>query len=58
MSPTELENLLFTHPAIFDAAVVGVPHEYAGELPAAFVVKKPGFHLLSEDVQNFVNGKS
>src|ERR671919_1284099 len=36
--PAELEALLVSHPAVSDAAVIGVPDEEAGELPKAFVV--------------------
>jgi acyl-CoA synthetase (AMP-forming)/AMP-acid ligase II len=36
--PAELEALLISHPAVTDAAVIGVPDEEAGELPKAFVV--------------------
>ncbi len=38
VAPAELEALLVGHPAIRDAAVVGVPDDEAGELPKAFVV--------------------
>ena len=38
--PAELEALLLTHPAVSDAAVIGVPDEAAGESPKAFVVLK------------------
>jgi acyl-CoA synthetase (AMP-forming)/AMP-acid ligase II len=38
VAPAELEGLLCAHPAIADAAVVGVPDEAAGEVPKAFVV--------------------
>lgn len=36
--PAEVENLLQTHPAVTDAAVIGVSHEVKGEAPVAFVV--------------------
>ncbi|WP_431045351.1 SDR family NAD(P)-dependent oxidoreductase [Streptomyces sp. P1-3] len=38
VAPAELEAVLLTHPAVTDAAVVGVPHRGCGELPKAFVV--------------------
>jgi long-chain acyl-CoA synthetase len=41
--PTEVEDVLFTHPAVQEAAVVGVPDAYRGETVAAFLVLKPGY---------------
>lgn len=54
VAPAELEDLLIGHPGIQDAAVVGVPDEMAGELPKAFVVKKPDFEVSGEEIQIFV----
>lgn len=52
--PAEIEAILLTHPDVFDAAVIGVPDERAGELPFAFVVRKPNTHLTEKDVIEFV----
>lgn len=40
--PREVEDVLYTHPAIQEAAVVGIPDEYRGENVAAFVTLQPG----------------
>jgi long-chain acyl-CoA synthetase len=47
--PKELENLLYTHPAVLDCAVIGVPHEKWGETPMAFIVLRPGEPAPSEE---------
>nr|CAI5816914.1 unnamed protein product [Callosobruchus analis] len=54
VAPAELEALLLTHNSIEDAAVIGLPDEMAGELPLAFVVKKPGEKLTEREVEKFV----
>ncbi|KAA0920430.1 4-coumarate--CoA ligase family protein [Aquicoccus porphyridii] len=50
VAPAELEAELVTHPAIADAAVIGVPDDDAGELPMAFVVAAPGAEPPTLDV--------
>ena len=42
VAPAELENILITHPGVADCAVVASPDPEAGEVPAAFVVLRPG----------------
>jgi len=41
--PREIDDLLYTHPAVAHAAVIGVPDELYGEEVAAFIVLKDGF---------------
>lgn len=55
--PAELERLLLTHEEIRDAAVIGIPDEYAGELPMAFVVLAEQSNLTETDIIKFVAGK-
>ncbi|XP_047997603.1 4-coumarate--CoA ligase 1-like isoform X2 [Leguminivora glycinivorella] len=55
--PAELEGILRSHPAVADAAVIGIPHEFYGEAPRAFVIPKRGFKLSEEELQGFVAEK-
>ena len=41
VAPSELESHLLDHPAVADVCVIGIPNEYSGELPFAFVVLIP-----------------
>ncbi len=52
--PAELEALLLTHPAVADAAVIGIPDERAGEIPAGFVTLRPGSAATPEEIMSFV----
>lgn len=55
VAPAELEEIISTHPAVADVAVIGIPDDQAGELPRAYVVKKPGRESLSDaEVAKFV----
>jgi len=46
--PAEVENALFSHPAVADVAVIGVPDDKWGEAVKAVVVKKPGAEVTPE----------
>jgi long-chain acyl-CoA synthetase len=50
----EVEDALYAHPAIMDAAVVGLPHKILGEEPAAAVTLKPGGSASEDDIKAFV----
>jgi 4-coumarate--CoA ligase len=42
VAPAELEAHLLSHPSVRDACVVGIPDEYSGEIPLAFIVPTQG----------------
>eukprot|EP00111_Clytia_hemisphaerica_P021780 TCONS_00064045-protein len=54
VAPAELEDLLISHENIVDSCVIGVPCERAGEIPRAYIVKKPGSDLTEDEVKDFV----
>jgi long-chain acyl-CoA synthetase len=49
----EIENVLYEHPDVIDAAVVGVPHKTLGEEVKAVVQLKPGATTSAADLQRF-----
>jgi long-chain acyl-CoA synthetase len=54
--PRDVEEVLFRHPAVHEAAVVGMPDEYRGETVKAFVVLKEGRTVTEEEIINFCRG--
>ncbi|MBV8793675.1 MAG: AMP-binding protein [Hyphomicrobiales bacterium] len=55
--PAEVENTLFGHPAIADAAVIGVPDDAWGETVKALVVLKPGAPPDAADIIAWTRGR-
>jgi long-chain acyl-CoA synthetase len=51
--PNEVEEVLFTHPAVKEAAVIGVPDDYRGEAVKAFIVLKPEAGAAAEEIIEF-----
>ncbi len=52
--PREIEELLFQHPAVVEAAVYGIPHQDLGEEVAADVVLRPGAGATADEIRLFV----
>ncbi len=53
ISSIEVEAALLRHPAVQEAAIIGVPHEKWGEAPHAFVVLRPGATATAEELRTF-----
>jgi acyl-CoA synthetase (AMP-forming)/AMP-acid ligase II len=51
--PVEIEEMLQSHPKIYDTGVIGIPDERLGEVAAAVIDPKPGETLTEEEVNSF-----
>ncbi len=54
---SEVENILYEHPAVTDAALVGIPHQTLGEEPAAVVHLAPGETVSEGELQAWVGAR-
>lgn len=50
--PTEVENAIYSHPAVSEVAVIGIPDEKWGEMIKAFVVLNPGMKVDEDEIIN------
>ena len=57
ISSVEVEGALLRHPAVGEAAVVGLPSERWGETPHAFVVLMPGESVTADELTAFVRDR-
>jgi long-chain acyl-CoA synthetase len=55
--PSQIEDILYTHPAVKEALVIGVPDSYAGERPKAFVTLNEDIAANGEDLEKWLNPK-
>jgi len=54
---SEVENVLYDHPAVTDCAVIGIPHRTLGEEPAAIVHLAPGTTATEAELQDWVRAR-
>jgi len=55
--PREIEEVLYEHPAVTEAAVIGLPHPALGEEVGAAVVLKPGADVTAEELRDYVKAQ-
>jgi long-chain acyl-CoA synthetase len=55
--PREIEEVLYSHPGVREAAVVGVPHHELGEEVGAAVVLQPDADVTEDELRDFVKGQ-
>jgi fatty-acyl-CoA synthase len=55
--PREIEEFLYTHPAVADVQVIGVPDERYGEELMAWIIPRPGASLTEDEVKQFCRGQ-
>ncbi|KAH6834973.1 acyl activating enzyme 1 [Perilla frutescens var. hirtella] len=53
ISTIEVESVIFSHPAVLEAAVVGRPDDHWGETPCAFLTLKNGCSVTGQDIINY-----
>jgi len=57
ISSIEIENIAVAHPAVAEAAVIGIPHPKWDERPLLIVVLKPGQTASKQEILKFLEGK-
>jgi long-chain acyl-CoA synthetase len=55
--PREVEEVLYLHPAVREAAVVGIPDPYRGETIKAVISLKPGQHVTPDEIKTFARAQ-
>jgi fatty-acyl-CoA synthase len=57
ISSIEVERAIFSHPAVLECAVVSAPDPQWGEVPAAYVVRKPGANITEQELCAYLMGR-
>jgi long-chain acyl-CoA synthetase len=53
--PSQVEEVLYRHPAVKEAIVIGIPDAYHGEMPKAFVTLNEGFEVSDDALKEWLN---
>jgi long-chain acyl-CoA synthetase len=51
--PTEVENVIYQHPAVAEVAIYGVPDSFKGEIVKANIVLKAGYAITEQQILEF-----
>lgn len=54
--PSELEEVLETHPGVLESCVTSILHEEDGERPVACVVRRPGCEVTAQEIKDLIAG--
>ena len=55
--PRQIEDEIYTHPAVEEVTVIGIPDEYKGEVPKAFITLKAGAQLTFEELLAYLSDR-
>jgi long-chain acyl-CoA synthetase len=56
--PRNIEEAIYSHPAVAECSVIGVPDEYRGQSPKAFIALKPGAQPFTiDEIKEFLKDK-
>ncbi len=55
--PREVEDVLCAHPAVAEAAIIGVPHDHWGEQVCAVIMRRSGSDVAAEELMNWVRDR-
>ncbi len=55
--PREIEECLYTHPAVREASVIGIPHKHYGEVPKAYISLHTAGSVTGDEMKAFLKGK-
>ena len=57
ISSIEVERAIYSHPSVFECAVVSAPDPQWGEVPVAWVVAKPGHRIIEQELLDYLAGR-